>query len=84
MRMNGLWIRFIFRLSLDRSSSSPAMAFASSEQDLQAELLEHEMLPSSPFRLSTVTVRPQCLQIIIFYSLRLTVVRVRRIRNVYL
>ena len=66
MRMNGLWIRFIFCLSSDRFISSLARAFANSKQDSQVELSEHdsEMLTSTPCRSSTVT--PQYLQIIRF------------------
>jgi hypothetical protein len=73
MRMNGLWLRFMFRLITHRFISSLAMAFsrfASFMQSLQGELLEHEMLtPCS--RSSTVTSelsKPQCLQIIGFQA----------------
>ena len=64
MRMKGLWIRFIFCMSLDRFISSLDRAFASSKQDLQVELSEDEseMLTSTPCSSSTVT--PQCSQII--------------------
>ena len=55
IRLNGLWIRFMFRLSSHRFILCLAMAFSrftSSTQDLQGEVLEHE---STPSRSSTVT-----------------------------
>ena len=70
MRMNGLCLRFTFRLSSHRFIFSLAMAFsrsASSMQRLQGELLEHELLCSASCTSSTVTSEsstPQCLQII--------------------
>ena len=69
MRMNGLWVRFMFRFSSHRFIFSLAMAssrFASSMQELQGELLEHEMLHSAPCRSPTVTSElSQCLQTIV-------------------
>ena len=58
LRMNGLWLWFMFRLSSYRFIISLAMAsstFASSKQDLQGDLLEHEMLHSTPSISSAVT-----------------------------
>ena len=70
MRMNGLWLRFMFRLISHRLIFNLAMAssrFASSKQDLQGELLEHEMLHSTPSISSTVMSElSQCLQTIGF------------------
>ena len=57
-RMNGLWLRFTFRLSSYCFILSLAMAFsrfATSTQNLQGEPLEHEMLPSMPCRSSMIT-----------------------------
>ena len=66
-RMKGLWTRFMFRLSSYCFISSMAMVFSrfsTSTQDLQGELLEHEMLLLTRCGSSTVT--PQCLHIIGF------------------
>ena len=84
MRMNGLCLRLMFRLSSHRFISSLAMAFsrfASSMQRLQGALMEHEMSNSMPCSGSS-TVRsglstPQFLQIISFLMSRCVTVCVQ-------